>query len=292
MKKILVILCIVLLTGCKSKGSEENRILKVGLMPSLDSTPIIWAQKQGYFEKYNVDLEIVVYSNANDRDAQIQTGAVDAVISDLMGLMAMKEAGYEVVGVSKTDTIFSVVSSKEISTLENVSVGMGEISVTHYAAQIGLQDKLTDKQFIEAIPQRLEMVKTNMIDAGILPEPMASMAILSGLNREAISIESPNILMFSEKSVNENQSLIEDFYKAYNEGAKSIKDNTLEVKKALIETLSLNPAIEEHMILPEFSEAETISSQSYSSIQKWMKDTLNMDSTVGYNEAVISIKLK
>ena len=69
---VLLIITVFSLTviGCTSKDdlskeSEENRTLKIGLMPAVDTAPILIAEKNGYFKDAGINLEIEIYSNVD-----------------------------------------------------------------------------------------------------------------------------------------------------------------------------------------------------------------------------------
>ena len=290
MKKLIVLLAVLMvLCGCSEKKPKDLANLKIGVMPSYDSTPILWAKDQGIFEEMGLDVEINVYSNGNDRDTQIQTGAVDAVVSDIMGLVSLIEANIEVQALSKTDTVFSVVSAKNAMSNTDLSLGMAEISVTQYAVDQGLTEKNIDKKFIDAIPQRLEMVAQQLIDGAILPEPMASMSKLKGLDSTPINIESPNILMFTKKAVEDKEASIKVFYEAYNKGIDSLNKNQDEVKDVVIKYLNLNAEIKDVLVLPEFTKATSVKEETYNNVLSWMSKTLDIKSEVEYSKAVSDI---
>ncbi|AMC92886.1 hypothetical protein AOC36_02470 [Erysipelothrix larvae] len=288
MKKIgllLVSLCAIL-AGCSSSGEKPLEKITIGVMPSLDSVPVIWAEKQGYFEELGLEVELIVYSNGNDRDTQVQTKAVDAVVTDIMGLVAMREAGYDVVGLSSTQTIFSMVTKEENLTKDVISVGMAEVSVTQYAADLGLTDFTIKKEFIDAVPQRLEMVAKGLLDGAILPEPMASMSVVNGLDRIVLEFDSPNLLMWQQSSVDSKSASITKFYEAYNKAVGTLKDDESALKDAVIEKLGLDTQIKDSMVFPTYTEASELSETVYDSVVSWMKSTLDMDTDVKFEDAV------
>lgn len=286
MKKLLcTMLFVFLLVGCTQKEATPQT-LKIGLMPSYDSTPILWAYEEGLFEKAGVDVSFTVYANGQDRDTQVQTGAVDAVVTDIMGLVNTLESGTKVQALSQTDTVFSIVSSKTMKEKADIKLGMAEISVTQYAVDRGVDTYTVEKVFIDPIPQRLEMVGQGLIDGAILPEPMASMSKLKGLESTPIVVESPNVLMFTQSAITEKEEAIQKFYKAYNEGIETLNANPERVKDVLIKHLNLDASIKDVLVLPQFNTAKTISESVYSDVVTWMAETLNMNTSTSYKDAI------
>lgn len=288
MKKLGVIFSVLLmLTACTQKQETTKEKLVVGLMPAIDSVPIIWADSQNLFKDAGLDVEVIVYSNGNDRDTQVQTKAVDVVVSDIMGLVAMKEAGYDVVGVSQTQTMFSVVAQKGSMDKKDISVGMAEVSVTQYAADAGLKAYNLKKEFVSALPQRLEMVSQNLIDGAIIPEPMASLSTLKGLDSIPLEIESPNVLMFQNDSVKNKKNEIQKFYEVYNKAVDQINKDPESVKDSVITALGLDKAIHSVMKFPQYTHAQAVKESVYNDVTVWMEETLGMKTNVAYKDAVI-----
>lgn len=290
MKKIgALLLGLLILVGCNSqKNIETKETLVIGLMPAMDSVPILWADAQGMFKDAGLDVEIIVYTNGNDRDTQVQTKAVDLVVSDIMGLVAMREANYDVVGVSQTQTMFSVVAQKGAMDKETIKVGMAEVSVTQYAADYGLTDYDVTKEFISALPQRLEMVSQNLLDGAIIPEPMASLSTLKGLDSFPLTIDSPNVLMFQKESLETKKNEVKVFYEVYNKAVDSIANDVESVKPVIIEKLGLDKDIQSVMRFPEYTHAQAISETVYQNVTHWMENTLHMKTDVKFSDAVVS----
>lgn len=292
MKKLGLLICSVLmLCACSSEKAKDLESLKIGVMPSYDSTPILWAKDKGIFDEMGINVEIIVYSNGNDRDTQIQTGAVDGIVSDIMGLVSLREANIKVQATSSTDTVFSVVSKPGVLDKKELSLAMAEVSVTQYAVDKGITDKTISKSYIDAIPQRLEMAAQSLIDGAILPEPMASMSKLKGLESTAIILDSPNVIIFDEETITHKYKSIQTFYQAYNKGIETLNNNPEECKDIVIEYLNLDPRIKDVMVLPQFNQSTHVKEETYNSVLKWMETTLNRKSSVPFKEAVLDINL-
>lgn len=288
MRKIVGILLVLFLcVGCAgSFKKESSEKLTIGVMPSMDSAPILWAKEKGLFEKAGLDVEIIVYTNGNDRDTQIQTKAVDAVVTDIMGLVAMKEAGYEVSAVSQTNTLFSIITKPGAMDKEALKVAMAEVSVTQFAADQGLTKYTVSKEFVDALPQRLEMVGQGLVDGAIIPEPMASLSSLKGLDNTSLDLTSPNVLMFQNDTLKNNEAGVKVFYKVYNEAVIDMMKDEDALKDVIISKLGLDAAIKPVMRFPTYESAAPVDEAVFDSVVAWMKTTLNMNPNVKYQDVV------
>lgn len=80
---IYTLLLVALFISCtnKSKKTAENdNILNIGVMSSMDYLPLAVAQENGFFEKEGVIVKINKFYSANERDAAFQSGNLDGTI--------------------------------------------------------------------------------------------------------------------------------------------------------------------------------------------------------------------
>ena len=67
--------------------------LTVGLMPAVDAAPMLLAAERGYFAAEGVEVELVVFASASERQVALQTGAVDGTITDLVAFVYNVQGG-------------------------------------------------------------------------------------------------------------------------------------------------------------------------------------------------------
>ena len=77
----------------KSTTTEDSTHLSIGVMPSIDYLPIAVAEQQGFFSR---PIDIVRFASPMERDAALQTGSVDASVTDYMGAMLLHSKGLKV----------------------------------------------------------------------------------------------------------------------------------------------------------------------------------------------------
>lgn len=284
MKKVLYAALIgLMLVGCSSNNaSPEKNKLTVGVMPSLDSAPIILANEAGYFDDLGLELELHVYNNAKDRDSEIETGVVDGVIDDLLGLMTKTEAGFKLKATSTTDGIFHFVSNNNENAL--LRVGLMEMSVTNYLSDYHFKGQAVEKVFINAIPQRMEMVISGQLDRAVLPEPVASQGVLGGLEKIQIDAPSTAVLMFTQDAIDQKTAAIESFYDAYNKAVEDINADDTKIRSLVVKTFNLNEAIVNVMTIPTYKKAYVVEETTYEDVKNWITSTLEADINQSYHD--------
>lgn len=73
---ILLSIFSIFLIGCGNKEKveevKEDPTLKIGLMPAVDTAPILVAEKNGYFKDAGINIEMEIYNNDQNRQSALQ----------------------------------------------------------------------------------------------------------------------------------------------------------------------------------------------------------------------------
>ena len=276
--------------GCTSKGdlskeNEENRTLKIGLMPAVDTAPILIAEKNGYFKDAGINVEIEIYSNAQNRQSALQSYQIDGAMTDFIAVATNVDGGFDIKATTMTDGMFPVLSNGDISGKKDIKVGMMEVSVSNYLIDKWLgKDYNIEKVFINEIPARLAAIQSGELDMGLFPEPVASNGELKGLKKNLYGMDdefSPDCLVFTGKAIAEKEKAIKAFHEAYNKAVDEINKNPQIARDILVEKIpNTNPEVKDIMVLPTYKKAAIPSDEYLQSIIDWTSKTLNKDLTV------------
>mgnify|MGYP002793838152 CR=1 FL=1 len=276
--------------GCTSKGdlskeNEENRTLKIGLMPAVDTAPILIAEKNGYFKDAGINVEIEIYSNAQNRQSALQSYQIDGAMTDFIAVATNVDGGFDIKATTMTDGMFPVLSNGDVSGKKDIKVGMMEVSVSNYLIDKWLgKDYNIEKVFINEIPARLAAIQSGELDMGLFPEPVASNGELKGLKKNLYGMDdefSPDCLVFTGKAIAEKEKAIKAFHEAYNKAVDEINKNPQIARDILVEKIpNTNPEVKDIMVLPTYKKAAIPSDEYLQSIIDWTSKTLNKDLTV------------
>ena len=285
-----LLICSLIVISSSSTLAQDNVSLKVGIMPAVDSAPILLAEKRGYFADEGIDIEIDVYTNAVNRQSALQTGELDGAMTDYIALVNNINNGFPVKLTLGTDGVFPFLVRKGFKETEEIDIGMMEVSVSNFLSEQFLSDKYKmNKVFIAAIPARLEMIKSGKLDMAIIPEPMASMGELAGLEKRVYENEyeyMPEGMIFTKKALGEKEAAILGFHKAYNRAIKDVIEDEELARDILIEKLKLNPEVKDLITLPEYR-LGTVPSESYiNRVIKFVEDKQNESINLSYQDIV------
>lgn len=285
-----LVLILGLVAGCSSNIStpateevveSENLTLKIGLMPAVDSAPMFLAEKEGFFEELGLDVELIVFTNGQDRQSALQTGTIDGTMTDLIAVVTNVNGGFDIKATTMTSGMFPILVKNDFEEKDEIQVGMMEVSVSNFLIDEWLSDKYTvEKIFINEIPARLEMIKTGNLDMGLFPEPLASMGVLAGLERRIYEPEDgycPDVMVFTGSALEEKSKAIELFHIAYNKAVDEINKDENKATDILIEKLNLKEEIRDLIILPVYTQASLPDEDYILKIIDWVENVLNKD---------------
>ena len=244
MKRFLaVVLSLMLLfvVGCGSEPQEATDVklskLTIGLMPDTDSIPFIIAAERGYFAEEGVEVELVPFKSAMERDAALQSGNLDGAVSDLLAVIFARSGGFSLHATSYTDGNYNLVAGKHTgissaADLHGKDIAISRNTIIEYVtdeilAVNGMTEQDVSKVVIPQIPVRLEMLQSGNLAAAVLPEPMASVAVASGSRYVTGSGDlgiNPGVIVFTDSSINEKAQSIRAMYRAYNKSVKYLND--------------------------------------------------------------------
>lgn len=235
----LILLFTMLLTvaGCSGKNaastasaSTEKPIIRIGMMSSSDVIPYVLINENKLADKYNFKLDLQVFTSAKDRDAAFQAGELDGVLTDYIGVCMYQNAGFDVKITGITDGDYILMAGKNtgitnISQIKGKSIAISEKTLIEYTLDTileknGMKDSDVVKEVVPRIPDRLELLRNNKIDLGLMPEPFATLGLNSGAVKLGTANECglyPAVSAFSQKALDSKNQAIRSLYKAYNE---------------------------------------------------------------------------
>lgn len=244
MKKFLL-LCMVLavlsFNACQKKTAETGPAapkapLRVGMMFESEQTlPFLVARDRGYFEQEGVNLELVTFSNPQDRDAAMQSGQLDGETNNILTTAHLIAAGFDYKITGMTYGRFVILGSPKtgittLSDLRGGRIGIHPNSIPQYIVDTELEGAGVSSDEYEIVtvsnmPMRIEMLLEGVIDATCLGEPLSTMTVAQG----AVVLATTNVaemdvqfILFPKKVIDARLDEIKAFYRAYSRAMRDI----------------------------------------------------------------------
>lgn len=248
---VVAVLTLLAAAGC---GENKEARMKIGLLPIVESLPFYVALDKGYFNDEGINVELVIFESAVERDSAVQAGEVDGALGDILAVAALNNSGAPVkiaslaLGETGREGRFAILSSPDSGItrpdqLENVPVSISTNSIIEYVtdnllADSGLKPDEIKKEAIPKIPVRFNLLLENKIQAACLPDPQAALAESKGARLvidDTSSNLSQTVIYFSDKYLDKNSNSVVKFLNAYSRAAKDINDNPAAYRELLIE---------------------------------------------------------
>lgn len=290
--------------GCGAAPAENPR-LKIGTLPVEDSLPLYVAADKGYFADQQVEVELVPFQSAVERDSALQAGAIDGQISDLVAAALLKGGGVPLkvtsvtLGVTPEQGRFAILASPgsgidNIDQLKNVEVAVSQNSIIEYVDDQLLQGQgftpsEIKKTVVPKIPVRLEMLMNDQIKAACLPDPQASLAQKQGA-RLIIDDTKDNVsqvvLLFRSEAIQAKQSAIGAMYRAYSQAVEDINAAPESYRSLFVEKAGIPEPIKDTYKVPQYSHPQPPTEEQVDRVLQWLSDKNLLQQKVTYNELV------
>lgn len=304
MLAVVMLLSTTACAGSKKAPSTKKELqeLAIGVLPDLDSIPLIIAEQNGYFEEAGAKVKIQSFKSAKDRDSALQSGNLDGAISDMLAAAFAAEGGFDVKMTSKTDGSYKLLvnAGKGIDSFDKLKgndIAISQNTIIEYATDMMLKEANISSEDVKkvAIPQmpvRLEMLQNGKVAAATLPEPLASAAIKNGavlLNSSDKLGINPGVLLFTTKATKEKSEEIKAFYTAYNKAVDYLnKEDKSKYIDSLIEKAGFPADVKDVLVLPEYNKAVVPSEKDFTNVINWLTEKQLIKNSYKYSDLVNS----
>ncbi|MDL2285446.1 MetQ/NlpA family ABC transporter substrate-binding protein [Desulfovibrio sp. OttesenSCG-928-F07] len=290
----MLIVASFMLTACSENEKQANKdkvdsvkqSLTLGVMPSMDYLPVAVALREGYYAQNGLDITIMKFYSANERDAAFQSYNVDGVVIDYTGAVLQKNGGFDLALTSRCDAPFHIVASKQsniktLADLKGAKIAVSQNTVIDYCIDmalksVGLSAANVEKVEINKIPVRFEMLMGGKIDCTGLPDPLALISKSGGATELTTNSElglSITGIMFTGKAMQEKAELIKKMYAGYNMAVEYLETHDPEdVKDILIDHMGFKPELIANTTLPVYTKAALPPEEDLQSVINWLAE--------------------
>ena len=257
--------------------------LSIGIFADADSLPLLVAAQEGLFRREVVEVSLVRFSSALERDSALQAGKIDGAVTDLLAVILANQGGFPLKITSLTNGRYGIAVSpksdiRSIPELSGKKVAVSLNTIIHYfadwsASQAGLGAGAFSLIPVPKMPVRLEMLLSDQIAAAVLPEPFLTTAKLRGAKILASSDDSgleAGVLAFPPAVIAERTREIAALYRAYWEAAQRINANPDAYRSVLVASLSFPEEAARVFVFPNYQAPHLPSEASIQAAERWL----------------------
>jgi NitT/TauT family transport system substrate-binding protein len=284
MRRTAVIAAFIVAGVCAAAAVAGAVELRVGVLPDVDSLPLLVADAEGRFAAEGVQVRLVAFKTAMERDAALQSGAVDGVVSDLLAAALGIQGGFEVRVASLTDGRYGIVTApgSGIATaagLANVPVGISTNTIIQYAtdtllSRAGLASDRIVGLAVPKIQIRLELLLNGQLKAACLPEPLLTVARARGATLISASDDAgfrAGVIIFTKAVLDARTADVQGFYKAYWKAAQAINADSDSYRDFLVKTAGFPEEARAAFTFVRYLKPRLPETADVTAVLSWMK---------------------
>ncbi|HVN97879.1 MAG TPA: MetQ/NlpA family ABC transporter substrate-binding protein [Syntrophorhabdaceae bacterium] len=307
---ILVIVCVLALpVGGNSREDTKMTALpvaiKFGTIPVLQSLPLFVASEKGFFKEQGLNVEIVLFNSALEKDIALTSGQIIGYFGDLMTPMVLQAngAGVRMVAVNFNTTgdrrMFAILASpkakdKTLAELARAGIATSSNSIADYLIVRLLERRKISKDAINLvdvknIPIRLQMLLSGQVPAALMPEPLATLAETKGakaLIDDRGQGLSATVLAFNERFLNGNPQAVKAFHKALNRASEYINKNPDEVRAIMNRDCKMPEPLQGSFPIPRFPKLAIPAADQVMDVYRWLSEKQIITKNMTYKDMV------
>ncbi len=292
---IILAVCILAHAGASTAAIP----LRLGILPVLDTLPLQVAVTEKLFAEQGLDVEIVSFSSAMERDTAMQAGQLDGYFGDLLNTLLLIQAGapMKVVTVSYRTTpgqpMFGMVLRPGL-TLETVgehpTVGYSRATIIdylldHMTRQGDIKEIAWKRTEVKKIPLRMQMLLSGQLDAAVLPEPLLTLTDSMGGEVAATDekLDMPlTVLCLKDDFLDKKNAFLD----AYKEAVQRVNDNPENYRKLMVETTRIPKPLVDSFHVYSFCKPRLPTETEVWRVQQWMLTRGMLRSMLDYEQVV------
>ncbi|MDR1309830.1 MAG: ABC transporter substrate-binding protein [Deltaproteobacteria bacterium] len=249
--------------------SADGTAVRIGTLPIADSVALHVAQRQGYFRARGLEVELIPFQSAMEKDAAALAGSIDGHFCEIGSVIVQRSLGlpFQVVAASshtdKARRNFGLVTrpgsqAKTLDDLRGASLAIARFYIVDFLTDAFLLSRnlpldFFDRRDIKKIPVRYQMLVSGQIEAALFPEPLLSMAEREGgtVVMDDTGLDMPLAVIALRTTL--GAEAIEATREALAQAVAWINQNPQPARDLMAELRLIPPALGRDIVLPEFN---------------------------------------
>jgi NitT/TauT family transport system substrate-binding protein len=294
----------ILLAACAPQATTGT--LKIAVLPIIDTLPMYIAQQEGLFTKHGVNVELIPVASAPQRDQLIAAGGADGTINETLAVMLFNKENVQMqvlryaLRPTATNGHFFILASarsgiSSIDALKGVEIGVSQGTVIEYVTERLLQaDGFTSDEIktvaVPKIPDRMALLASGELQAGVMPDPLASLVVSQGGVIVTDDSNHPeygfSVISFRKDVIDSNPDAIKGFLAAIEEATILLNAEPAKYKNVLSEQKLVPPPLLEAYQVPVFPTAGVPTAEEWNDALNWLKEKGILTTNVSYEDSV------
>lgn len=299
------VLFLVVAPCTNAQKTSLPSVIRFGTLPVIQALPLFVASEKGFFTQEGVDVEIVPFNSALEKDVAFTANQISGYFGDLQtcivlnGNKAPIRIVAEVYNATKSQRTFALLAAPKYA-----SQGLGEIAKGGIAVSSNtILDYLTSKFFsskgvslnqanlieVKNIPIRLQMLLGGQVTAAVLPEPLATLAESKGakpLMDDGGTGLSSTVLAFNDICLAQSPDKVKAFLRAVQKASAYINSKPNEVRPLMNKECRIPDELHKTFPMPEFPKLVLPTNAHVMDVYQWLFQKGTVKRELSYRQLV------
>jgi NitT/TauT family transport system substrate-binding protein len=292
----------------KAAPQVKPAVIRLGNLPTEDFLPLWAAQQKGVLAKAGLDVRIIPFQSAQERDAAFTAGAVDGYMGDIIAAAQLDDAGFKnrivtvCLGATAKEGRFGIVSSpgssiRTAKDLAGVPIATSSGTIQEYVvdglmAEAGIPAAEVKKEEVKKVPVRFELLMNDGLRAAALPEPFLSLAVKQGAHLILDDTKGTNlsqtVLVLSQNFLAKpaGAEAATRLLGAWDEGAKLVNADPNAFRKLLVDNARLPQPVAASYQINTYPMHQLPTKAEVDAVLKWMRAKNLLMGSVVYQDLI------
>ncbi len=300
----VLLILVFLLSACAS--AAEPAVLRIAVLPIIDTLPMYVAQQEGLFARHGVEVEFIPVASAPERDQILAAKQADGTINETLAVMAFNKESIQmqVVRYALRPTAghghFFVIAAGQsginsVDGLRGVEIGVSQGTVIEYVTERLLQEADFAADEIKTIavpkiPDRMALLASGELKAGVLPDPLAALVVGQGgvivIDDSKYPEYGFSVISFRKEVIDANPEAVKGFLAAIEEATALINADSAKYKNVLSEQKLVPAPLLENYEAPIFPAAGVPTEAEWDDALNWLEQKGLLTVDVSYADSV------
>ena len=280
-------------------GMVSAETIRMGILPVIDTLPLQVGVAEGYFKGENLDVQLISFSSAMERNTAMHSGQLDGFFGDMLATLLLVNNKIPVrfltisYATDKNQRMFGLMLAPQLPVTQEkgkITVAISKASIIEYLLNHLKQLPETHSMQWEAVeikqmPLRVQMLLTGKIDAALLPEPLASLAESRGA-RLVVTDQSLNMPLTVLNIHRDKRHLAESFIKAYARAVNALNQTPEKYRTLMTKTCRIPGNLVEHFPMYRYPEPRVPTRAEVQQVQDWMLEKGLLHESIPYQRLI------
>jgi NitT/TauT family transport system substrate-binding protein len=287
------------------KGAKQSPPIQFGTLPVIQALPLFVAAEKGYFKEAGLNVELVPFNSAMEKDVAMSAGQISGYFGDMITPMVLTANGTLVKIVAtyfntkNERRMFAILAAPKYqkkSLKEIASAGIAcssntmlDYLMTRLLGKKGITPEKINLVEVKSIPIRMQMLMSDQVPAAILPEPLVTLAELKGarvLVDDSGTGMSATVLVFGDQYLAKNPDTVRAFLKAVQKANDFINQNPDQVRPIMNRECKIPEPLQQNFTIPSFPKLNVPRTEEIMDVYKWLRDKNVTKTEMSYGQFV------